>query len=141
MTTLTIVRGLPGSGKSTVARQLSERAEVSHFETDQWMMVKGVYVWAPEKLHWAHQQCLFACERDLAAGYSVVVPNTFTTFKEVRPYLESAKEIGLSREQIQIITVEGSFGSVHDVPETTMKAMRGRFDYNSFAMIEKVYNA
>ena len=50
---LYLLRGIPGAGKSTLAKQLGD----SHFETDGFFMVDGEYKFDPTKLREAHQWC------------------------------------------------------------------------------------
>jgi uridine kinase len=137
MSKLYLVRGLPGSGKSTLARRLDADCI---FEADQYMMEDGVYVFKPEKLHYAHSKCLQETINELSSGWIVAVANTFTTGKELAPYIKAAKEIRLEKKDVIIINVYGAHGSIHNVPEETMQKMRDRFDHNSAAILEKYWN-
>ena len=49
MPTLTIFRGLPGSGKSTVARKLAEETGAIHIEPDMFCIQDGEYRYDKEK--------------------------------------------------------------------------------------------
>jgi len=42
-----------------------------------------------------------------------------------KSYIAQALELGV---QLQVVTVQGNFGSVHGVPETTMDKMKQRFE-------------
>jgi hypothetical protein len=55
------------------------------------------------------------------------VSNTFTTKKELQPYFDIAKEYGIIPT---VILCQNSFGSVHNVPEETLKRMADRFEYD-----------
>jgi len=127
MAHLTLIRGLPGSGKSTKASAMSAATGSLHFEADQWMMVDGEYQFDPAKLHYAHKQCLQSTKDALLAGKDVVVSNTFTTKKELAPYLKLAEELTVP---VNIIICTSDYGSVHNVPDETMTKMRARFDYD-----------
>jgi predicted kinase len=118
--TLILIRGLPGSGKSTFAKSLN----LPHYEADQFFMVNGVYEFDRTNLGAAHQQCQFDTETALKNGKSVVVSNTFTTIKELRPYFDMASRYGIVPT---VITMNGSFKNVHGVPEETLVAMKQRF--------------
>ena len=52
--TLVLVRGLPGLGKSTFAKQLCVSLEGVQIENDMQFMVSGEYVFDPTKLEDAH---------------------------------------------------------------------------------------
>ena len=59
MTKLYIVRGIPGSGKSTFAKKLLQQGKVQqHLEADEFMTDKnGDYKFDPTILQKCHQQC------------------------------------------------------------------------------------
>jgi uridine kinase len=59
MASMIIVRGLPGSGKSTFAQETLEKSpELVWVEADQFFTdSNGVYVFAPAKIKEAHTWC------------------------------------------------------------------------------------
>lgn len=127
MKTLYLIRGLPGSGKSTFATTLADSLHAVHLEADMYHMVDGEYQWKPENVHAAHQWCQAETQRSMLAQYSnVVVSNTFTTQKELKPYLQLAQMLGY---RVVSVVVENRHGneSVHGVPQETMDKMRHRF--------------
>src|SRR5690606_5521633 len=93
---LILIRGLPGSGKSTLARNLLERYTTfvwsfRHFEADQYFIAAdGVYNFNPKLLKNAHTWCQCSTSYWLRNGATVIVSNTFTTLKEMQPYLDMA---------------------------------------------------
>lgn len=120
---LYIVRGIPGSGKTTFARTLSP----FHYEADQYFMEDGEYKFDASKLNLAHKYCNEAVESALKASMTrVVVSNTFTTEKEVKPYLELAKKYGY---MVISLIVENRHGgeSEHNVPDEVITKMKNRF--------------
>lgn len=120
---LILVRGMPGSGKSTLAKQLSG----THLEADMYFMKDGEYQFDVNKLRDAHEWCQTETRLHLRQGFDVVVSNTFTTIKELRPYFEIASEFDIVPN---VIVAQGEFGSVHAVPEETLARMRARFAYD-----------
>jgi hypothetical protein len=76
------------------------------------------------KLSEAHEWCREMTATSLQQGYNVVVSNTFTTQRELNPYFEIAMELGITP---QVISVHGSFGSIHNVPAEAMDRMRRRW--------------
>lgn len=130
---LYLVRGLPGAGKTTFINTLMCMFEdgsthSEHFEADQYFYDKeGNYNFDVEKLGAAHSQCQRKTYEAMDAGADYIfVSNTFTTEKEMKPYLKMAEELGY---QIVSLVVENRHGnkSVHNVPEETMTKMRDRF--------------
>jgi len=102
MKKLILMRGLPGSGKSTAAREIaaqhmtSDRGQsVAICSTDSYFIEDDKYVFRPEKLgvnHNANQDRV----RDLMrVGVEVIiVDNTNTTNKEMKPYKDAAQRHG-----------------------------------------------
>lgn len=121
---LIILRGLPGSGKSTFAELLQVQMGYLHVETDMYFSEIG---FDPRLLSEAHKWCQNYVFSVLKHGGNVVVSNTFTQEWEMDPYISYCKDRGLS---YTVIIVENRHGneSIHDVPEATMQKMRNRFE-------------
>jgi len=120
---LYLLRGLPGSGKSTFAQNIGGL----RVEADYFFMRNGEYAFDQSQLHAAHKWCQSVAERWMQDGeFPVVVSNTFTTEKEMKPYLALAEEYGYA---VTSIIVENRHGgkSVHNVPQETIDKMRARF--------------
>lgn len=119
---LVLVRGLPGSGKTTTGKAL-ELIGYKRFEADMWFERLGRFDAAC--LGAAHAWCRQAADAALSAGHHVVVCNTFTRLREMSDYILMASGMGVS---LSIIEAEGDFGSVHDVPAEKLAAMRERWE-------------
>lgn len=88
---LILVRGISGSGKSTLAEQLASVMRVARYEADMYFCKEGSYKFDPSLLGKAHEWCLTEADYNLS-WQSTIVSNTFTTAKELRPYINSAKQ-------------------------------------------------
>lgn len=128
---LVLVRGLPGSGKSTIAKNLI--GWYHHLETDMFWMLNGEYVFDASRLGEAHTWCQNQTRELMTKGFSPVVSNTFTTKKELKPYFDIAKEFDIVPT---IILCQSQWGNIHNVPEETLKRMEARFEYD----IKDLYN-
>ncbi len=130
MTTLTLIRGIPGSGKSTLASQLvvaQGHAVTKHFEADMYFSRNGKYEFDATKLGAAHAWCQAETDDALFYKFNVIVSNTFTTIKELKPYFELAQKNGA---KVVVLLAQSNFKNIHDVPDEALQRMRDRFVYD-----------
>lgn len=126
MKKLIIIRGLPGSGKSTKAKELLLSLENSiHFEADMFHMINDEYMFDVNNLADAHKWCQSQTVFWLHKGSTVIVSNTFTTMNEMKPYFEMAKKYSA---EIEVIEMENNYGSIHNVPTETIDKMKSRWE-------------
>lgn len=122
---LLIIRGTPGSGKSTAAKKLSEQFNVAHFENDEYLMHDGKYIWTPEDAKEAARKCFEDTIAELRSGRDAIVSNVFVTRRAVDKYANAAKRIGA---KVMIMRMSHDYGNVHDVPAGTLKSMKDHFE-------------
>ena len=120
---LYLFRGEPGSGKSDAARKLVPHA---NFAADDFFeKPDGSYEFDPKLAGVAHLECQRRVAEHMAGGVSpIAVHNTFSESWEAEPYWLLAYCHGYT---VQVIECQGDFGSVHDVPEASIQAMRDRW--------------
>jgi predicted kinase len=90
-----ILRGIPGSGKSTRAEEAYSGHEVCSAD-DYFRNFYGVYKFDARALPAAHRACLLKFEALLIAGteHIIVVDNTNLTAAEIAPYYALAEAHG-----------------------------------------------
>jgi hypothetical protein len=142
---LYIIRGVSGTGKTTYAKEIRcsdwpACDRPAHFEADMFFTDPyGNYDFDPNLLHQAHQWCQLNVLRMMRQYEPIIVSNTFTTFKEVEPYLKMADRYGY---EVYVVTMEKEYGSIHNVPDEVMEKQRARFvDGETFAnMVNGYFN-
>jgi len=94
---LYIIRGISGSGKSTMAQELGKNGKV--FSTDDFFMVNGKYEYDPEGLTYAHWWNMGRTEEAMKQSISpIVIDNTNTQAWEAKPYVQMALKYGYQIE-------------------------------------------
>ena len=120
---LVLIRGIPGSGKSTIACSMNFDV---HYEADMFFINEnGDYCYDPKKIGEAHQWCQEQTFNALSEGKRVVVSNTFIKLFEMKPYFDMAHELGL---ELNVIQAEGRWPNVHGVPEEVVKRMEDNWE-------------
>jgi len=130
---LTLVRGLPGSGKSTFAGFIWN--EYAICEADKFFYDKdGNYNFDATRLRAAHEWCRFNVETRMKDNEvnpqfypEIVVSNTFTQEWEMEAYYKLAEQYGY---KVFSIIVENRHEGVnqHGVPADKLEQMKNRFE-------------
>lgn len=129
---LFLVRGLPGAGKTSLAYLLEGMVDQYRYNctcvaADDYFSKHGGYDFDVSKLGAAHRHCEEIAGLAMSNNVNVViVHNTFTTEKEMKPYKEMANKYNYKTIQIIVENTHGN-SSVHNVPEETMQRMKDRF--------------
>ena len=136
MKVLYIVRGLSGSGKSSIARELvnniwdseSDSFVKDFYSADDYFTDKyGNYNFDPSKLKEAHEQCQenveLAMQRDCVR--KVAVANTFSQAWEAEPYFKLAEKYSFNPF---VLECQNDFGNIHGVPQESIDAMKERWE-------------
>ena len=136
MKQLILIRGLSGSGKTTIAEticgDLESRTMVS--ADDFFVDDTGVYKFNYEALKEAHFWCQKECLEAMEDNYqTIVVHNTFTRKWECDPYMEMATQNDYS---VQVINLyDGGLSDrqlsercSHNVPSHVIQKQRRRWD-------------
>jgi tRNA uridine 5-carbamoylmethylation protein Kti12 len=135
-----LVAGLPGTGKTTLARMLTKAhlhkgENAVHYEADQFFEdAKGAYVFLPSQLKNAHKWCQEQTRNAAVADTPViVVSNTFVKSWEADAYVDIAQAHGY---EVVNITMDNDMWTdaqlakrnVHKVPQEKIAQMRQNWE-------------
>ena len=135
-TTLLIIRGMPGSGKTTLGKLVSDVM----FSADDYFTHNGVYTFDSTKLPEAHEWCKKNVRESLVLALGgnhrkkVAVANTFSEHWEFLPYVFMAQELDVQFFVIDLFTQDLDYKQlqarcVHDVPDHTLLRMFDRWQH------------
>lgn len=129
---LILLRGVPGSGKSTLGEVILRcvKGEIpSILSADNFFIDdKGNYNFDPTKLKEAHNDCLLKCVERMKNEFSrIVVANTFTQEWEMEKYYEIAERYNYRVHSV-IVENRHEGENIHGVPDDKVQVMKERFE-------------
>jgi predicted kinase len=128
---LILLRGLPGSGKSTIGDIILFTGQNNQdvLSADNFFIDRdGNYIFDATRLKEAHNDCQQKCAERMKMQFSkIVIANTFTQEWEMEKYFEMADRY---RYRVHSLIVENRHGgqNIHDVPEDKLEQMKNRFE-------------
>ena len=114
---LIIVRGIPGSGKSTFANRHWKHV----VEADDFFTINGSYYFNSAYLNQAHDYCWNRTLLLVHAGLDVCVSNTFVLANQITRYKLLAEALKI---EFKVYKMTNEYQSIHSVPDNTVNRMK-----------------
>lgn len=134
---IVVLRGIPGSGKTTFVRNTYPGATVVSAD-DYFVGEDGVYRFNPAEIGQAHGRCFRLFIESVQRGdLLVVVDNTATSIAEIAPYILGSQAYGYGAE---IVTLRcdpavAASRNVHGVPEAFVMKMAQALEAGTQALM------
>ena len=131
---LILIRGVPGSGKTTMAHAIRKcyppGKAVVHEADDFFLDENGIYRYDPKNIQYAHELCRQNTLKDLQDGLTVIVSNTFTRWWEIQHYLTPLEDSWKIYPRYIYVAPfnHNPFPNAHGVPPEKVQEMIKRFE-------------
>ena len=130
-----VLRGLPGSGKTTLAKKLAEKYNAKIFSTDDLFTINGKYCFRPEHLKEYHELTFNKAIHAMNEGHNVILDNTnikkshyllYVANACRRGYIVCVKTVGRPKDPESWSVYYDR--NVHNVPYSSIRRMGEQFE-------------
>jgi predicted kinase len=127
-----VLRGSPGSGKSTYTSKIKSEADYEIVSADDFFVVNGIYQFDPKKLFIAHKVCFDKFMKCIDNNKDVIVDNTNAKLSDMKRYVLTGIE---ASAEVKVITflcsAETSYKrNKHSVPYVSCEKMVNSINKN-----------
>lgn len=136
---LLILRGPPGSGKTTMAQARFKNwtiVSANDFFVDE----NGKFRFEREDLQAAHDWCFRGVRDALLRGEDVVLDNCNRTIKEFARYFE------LESKEVRVYRLRSQFKNIHNAPQFSIdmfdkdyRPVKGEIDVRYYQDVDKIF--
>ena len=126
--TLLLLRGVPGSGKSSLAKILSEKNSYPVFSIDDFFTdAQGKYQFDYKQNHVAYAQCQQRTEEAMQKELEkIIVDNTFVFDWEIEPYFKLAKKYDYTVFSM-VVEKHHNHKNIHEISNADIEKMAAKF--------------
>lgn len=123
-----IMQGVPGAGKSEIARILALGIGAKIVSNNDYMVDnEGRYRFDPKRLEEVADKCYAEAKKNIEEGWSVIVDNTNVDYREAGSFIELGLENGY---RVQVVRCDRSAAecveeNIHNVPADTIFRRHG----------------
>lgn len=143
---LIILRGLPGSGKSTIVNYISSIYKCSSCSADDYFVVGEKYIFDKLKLNDAHEACYTKAELCMMNNNDIIfIDNTNVTKKEYNKYIFLASKYNYNVNILEIfcknrdVAVKFALRNSHEVSINDILKMLSKWDDDKDAILITPY--
>ena len=126
---LTIIRGLPGTGKSTYASDLALEAGSLFIEADMFRVRDGRYKFDLDELGACVGVANAIMRKAAAVGADVIVAGCLTKVHTIDDLVKQCKQVAPGgRVEVRVIRMVRHWGDIHNVPTHVIQKMASQFE-------------
>lgn len=118
---MTLVRGLPGSGKSTWASKLG----IFHIEQDMFRVRGGQYMFNWKDGVMPHHSLSGISGFLMTHGVDLVISECFVTLEEIQFFTCRADAC---KYDVRVVKMLGDYGSIHEISEQVIDIMKAQWE-------------
>jgi predicted kinase len=124
--TCIILRGCPGSGKSTFAETIADKNTVICC-ADDYFVQNGEYKFDGSKIKAAHKYCTDKFAAAMLLGNNIIVANTNIQEWEFQHYFDAAEQSGY---RVFVVVLENRHGNknIHNCPAEKVQLMAHKLE-------------
>lgn len=131
---LIVLRGLPGSGKSTFANFYKNNLhpELSSIicSADSFLYENNEYIWTKERVIKAHEKCFQLAEESMINNINIIIlDNTNIKSSDYKYYRKIARKYNYEYVSLIIENIHNT-KSIHNVNKETLNNQRKNFTIN-----------
>ena len=128
---VSFIRGLPGSGKTTLAKYFSKQLRCPIFEFDDYMVnKKGDFEYDPKRIDEVNEKCSeIIIEALVNREEKIIVVNHFNRYKDIAYYIDRIYQ-KINAIDAQFYACKRNNATDHYISRSTIDRMRINFESN-----------